>query len=42
MVHQLAETRQIVLFSEEREVRIWADQHLTEPEHRLVRLSGLR
>ena len=39
--HQLAETRQIVLFSQEREVLAWAEQHLTEPEHRLVRLSGL-
>lgn len=41
LLHQLAETRQIVLFSQEREVLAWAERHLREPQHRLVRLPGL-
>jgi hypothetical protein len=39
---QIAETRQVILFSQEREVLGWAEQHLTAPRHRLTRLSGLQ
>jgi len=37
---ELAEARQIVVFSQETAVLGWAEQHLTEPRHRLVRLGG--
>jgi len=37
---QLAETRQVILFSQEPEVLAWAEHRLTPPRHRLVRLPG--
>jgi DNA repair exonuclease SbcCD ATPase subunit len=39
---QFAESRQVVLFSQETEVLAWAERHLTEPHHRLWRLPGRR
>ncbi len=39
---QFAETRQVVLFSQETEVLVWAERHLEEPQHRLWRLPGRR
>jgi uncharacterized protein YhaN len=36
----IAETRQVILFSQEREVLAWAEQHIRDPRHRLTRLSG--
>jgi uncharacterized protein YhaN len=37
---ELAESRQVILFSQETEVLHWAEQHLAGPRHRLTRLSG--
>lgn len=37
---QLAETRQVILFSQEPEVLAWAEQRLAAPRHRLTRLPG--
>ena len=37
---QFAESRQVILFSQETEVLTWAERRLTEPRHRLWRLSG--
>jgi uncharacterized protein YhaN len=37
---QLAEARQVILFSQEPEVLAWAEQHLGGPQHRLTRLPG--
>jgi uncharacterized protein YhaN len=37
---QLAESRQVILFSQETEVLAWAERHLTGPRHRLWRLPG--
>lgn len=39
---QVAESRQVVLFSQETEVLAWAERHLAEPRHRLWRLPGRR
>ena len=39
---QFAESRQVVLFSQETEVLAWAERHLKEPDHRLWRLPGRR
>jgi len=39
---QIAESRQVVLFSQEAEVLDWAECHLGEPHHRLWRLPGRR
>ena len=39
---QLAESRQIVLFSQESAVLSWAERRLVEPRHRVWRLSGTR
>jgi len=37
---QVAETRQVILFSQETEVLGWAERRLSEPRHRLWRLPG--
>ena len=37
---QIAESRQMVLFSQETEVLDWAERQLKEPRHRLWRLPG--
>jgi DNA repair exonuclease SbcCD ATPase subunit len=37
---QIAESRQVILFSQEAEVLSWAEQHLAAPRHRVTRLSG--
>ena len=39
---RVAESRQVVLFSQETEVLAWAERHLAEPRHRLWRLPGRR
>ena len=40
LLFQFAESRQVVLFSQEVEVLAWAERHLVEPRHRLWRLPG--
>lgn len=40
LLHQLADERQVVVFSQEEAVLSWAEQHLHEPRHRVVRLPG--
>ena len=39
---RVAESRQVVLFSQETEVLAWAERQLAEPRHRLWRLPGRR
>ncbi len=40
MLHQISEDRQIILFSQEDEVRSWAEESLNEPSDRLIQLSS--
>ena len=37
---RISETRQVILFSQERDVLAWADRNLAAPRHRVTRLSG--
>jgi uncharacterized protein YhaN len=39
---QIAETRQVVLFSQETDVLAWAERHLASSRHSVTRLSGPR
>jgi uncharacterized protein YhaN len=39
---QVAEARQVILFSQEAAVLHWAEQHLAELRHRLIRLAAPR
>jgi uncharacterized protein YhaN len=37
---QMSKDRQIVLFTQEEQVAVWAREHLTGPDHKVVQLAG--